>query len=283
MATCIDCHGVHGIRRPDDPESPVYPTHVAETCNRCHGNAERMAGSTLPDGRPLPIDPFARWQQSVHARALLQKGDLSAPTCNDCHGNHGAAPPGVSSLTTICGTCHAVFQTKFATSVHAQIFEKACIECHSNHAVLKPSDGMLGTGKGTVCASCHEDKDDPGFVGAEKMHASIERLKNSIGASSTLIARVKNDGMEVGDQELALNEARSKLVLARTEVHTFDPALLDAVVNDGTKILAGVDQAGAKALDELAYRRRGLFLSLGLILIVVLALVLKVRDLGKEH
>jgi hypothetical protein len=89
--------------------------------------------------------------------------------------------------------------------------------------------------------------------------------------------------MEVGDQELALNEARSKLVLARTEVHTFDPAVLDAVVNDGTKILAGVDQAGSKALDELAYRRRGLFLSLGLILIVVLALVLKVRDLGREH
>ena len=283
VATCITCHGAHGVRLVNDARSPAYPTNVAATCAACHSSAEHMKPYTLPNGNPLPTNQRSEYERSVHYTALAKANDMAAPTCNDCHGNHGAAPPGVSSLTTICGTCHAVFQTKFATSVHAQIFEKACIECHSNHAVLQPSDGMLGTGKGTVCASCHEDKDDPGFVGAEKMHASIERLRNSIGASSTLIARVKNDGMEVGDQELALNEARSKLVLARTEVHTFDPALLDAVVNDGTKILAGVDQAGAKALDELAYRRRGLFLSLGLILIVVLALVLKVRDLGKEH
>ena len=221
-------------------------------------------------------------ERSVHHMALVKQNDKSAPTCNDCHGNHGAAPPGVSSLTTVCGTCHAVFQTRFATSVHAQIFDKACIECHSNHAVLAPSDSMLGTSKPAVCASCHEDKDDPGFVGAAAMQASMDRLKGAIDSSSALIDRVKNAGMEVGDQELALNEARTKLVLARTEVHAFDPAALDAVVNDGTKILAGVDQAGTKALGELAYRRRGLFVSLGVILLVVMALAFKIRDLNKE-
>lgn len=283
VATCVTCHGAHGVRLVNDARSPAFPTNVAATCGTCHSSAEHMKSYKLPNGSPLPTSQRAEYERSVHYAALAGQRDMSAPTCNDCHGNHGAAPPGVSSLTTVCGTCHTVFQTKFATSVHAQIFEKACIECHSNHAVLAPSDRMLGTAKDTVCASCHEDKDDPGFVGATKMHDSMERLTSAVDSSAALIARVKNDGMEVGDQELALNEARTKLVLARTEVHMFDPAALDAIVNDGTKILAGVDQAGTKALGELAYRRRGLFVSLGVILLVVTALALKIKDLGKEQ
>jgi predicted CXXCH cytochrome family protein len=283
VATCVTCHGAHGVRLVNDARSPAFPTNVAATCSACHSSPEHMKPYTLPNGRPLPTNQRAEYERSVHYTALARQNDMSAPTCNDCHGNHGAAPPGVNSVTTVCGTCHAVFQTKFATSVHAQIFEKACIECHSNHAVLAPSDSMLGTAKETVCASCHEDKDDPGFAGAARMHASMQRLKSAIDSSSALIARVKNDGMEVGDQELALNEARTKLVLARTEVHSFDPAALDAVVNDGTKILGEVDRAGSKASDELTYRRHGLFVSLGVILLVVMALALKIRDLRKER
>lgn len=279
VATCVTCHNAHGVRLVNDARSPAYATNVAVTCSACHSSPEHMKGYTLPDGKPLPTNQRADYERSVHHTALVKQGDLTAPTCNDCHGNHGAAPPGVSAVTTVCGTCHAVFQTKFAASVHAPIFERACIECHGNHAVLGPSDSMLGTSKETICASCHEDKDDPGFVGAGKMRASLERLKTSLDSSGTLVARLKNAGMEVGDQELALNEARSKLVLARTEMHAFDPAALDSVANDGTKILTGVDQAGTRALGELAYRRRGLFVSLAVILLVVAALAFKIRDL----
>jgi predicted CXXCH cytochrome family protein len=283
VATCVSCHGAHGVRLVKDARSPAFSTNVAATCGACHSSAEHMKPYALSNGSPLPTNQRAEYERSVHHTALATQNDMSAPTCNDCHGNHGAAPPGVSSVTTVCGTCHAVFQTKFAASVHAPLFEKACIECHSNHAVLAPSDSLLGTAKGTICATCHEDKDDPGFVGAAKMQASIERLNRAIDSSTALVARVKNDGMEVGDQELALNEARTKLVLARTEIHAFDPAALDTVVSDGAKILTGVDQAGTKALGELAYRRRGLFISLAMILLVVMALALKIRDLSKEH
>ncbi len=102
------------------------------------------AATSWPDGSPLPTHQFADYQKSVHYAALTKGNDLSAPTCNDCHGNHGAAPPGVGAVANVCGTCHAVFAQKFATSVHKQIFDKGCVECHSNHAVLKPSDEMLG-------------------------------------------------------------------------------------------------------------------------------------------
>jgi predicted CXXCH cytochrome family protein len=282
VATCVSCHGAHGVRRVHDPRSPAFATNVANTCGACHSSPDHMKPYTRADGTLVPTTQRADYERSVHHNALVRQSDMSAPTCNDCHGNHGAAPPGVSSITTVCGTCHAVFQTKFAASVHAQVFEKSCIECHGNHAVLAPTDSMLGTSKPSICLTCHEGKDDPGFVGAGRMHAALERLSNEIGASSALIDRVKNAGMEVGDEEIALNEARTKLVLARTEVHAFDPAALEVVVNEGTKILQGVNHAGADALDELAYRRRGLFVSLALILIVVTALGLKIRDLGKE-
>ena len=39
VATCVDCHGHHGILAVNDSKSPVYPRNVAETCSRCHSDA----------------------------------------------------------------------------------------------------------------------------------------------------------------------------------------------------------------------------------------------------
>ena len=48
---------------------------------------------------------------------------------------------------------------------------------------------------------------------------------------------------------------------------------------EGLAITARVDAAGQVALDEVAFRKRGLAVSLGAILLVVVALALKVRRL----
>jgi predicted CXXCH cytochrome family protein len=280
VATCTSCHQAHGIRRVNDARSPVFPTNVSRLCASCHSSAERMKGYTRPGGEAVSSNQHEEYEKSVHHTALVKQHDLSAPTCNDCHGNHGAAPPGVGAVSNVCGTCHAVFAEKFARSVHNPIFERACIECHGNHAVLPTSDGMIGTSKDTLCSSCHSDKTDPGFAGAERMRSSIERLKAALDSNTTLIARAGNAGMEVSDQELALAEARTKLTLARTEIHSFDPAALDQVVNEGLKGLAEVERAGHQALADLRFRRRGLFASLAAMLLVVVGLALKIRDLN---
>jgi len=181
VATCIDCHSVHNIRRKGNPDSPVYPTHVAETCSRCHSDATRMHAN----GRALPTDQFARWSTSVHAKALLVKGDLTAPTCNDCHGNHGATPPGVASIAFVCGQCHVREMELFRASPKAAGWERhndllaaadgkcgtchddqrasiqikqlnGCVICHSNHGINRPTVAMLGNLPDTPCAFCHE-------------------------------------------------------------------------------------------------------------------------------
>lgn len=189
VATCVSCHGAHGIRSARDPRSPVYPLHVAETCATCHADAEHMAGARREDGSPLPIDQYARWRRSVHAQALLGRGDLSAPTCNDCHGNHGAVPPGVDSVSLVCGHCHGREADLFRASAKRDGFHNhngflssvggncgtchpppappssltgirhfaECATCHDNHAVVRPTLVSLLPLPPYPCAFCHED------------------------------------------------------------------------------------------------------------------------------
>jgi predicted CXXCH cytochrome family protein len=268
----------------NDAKSPVFPTNVADTCAKCHADAKRMAGYKLPDGSDLPTHQFADYQKSVHYAALTKGNDLSAPTCNDCHGNHGATPPGVGAIANVCGTCHTVFAEKFALSVHQPIFDKGCVECHSNHAVLKPSDTMLAASAPGVCQPCHsgEDKTDKGAAAAASMRGALAQLKGGIDQSGALLLRVKNAGIEVSDEQLALREASSKLTLARTEMHGFDPAKVAPILADGMKIVGSVEDAGQKGVAELRYRRRGLAVSLGAILVFVLALGLKVRQIDRR-
>ena len=115
------------------------------------------------------------------------------------------------------------------------------------------------------------------------MRGSIDRLKSGIDSSGLLIARVRNAGMEVSAEELALGEARTQLTLARTEMHASNPAPVDAVVQEGLKILTGVNQGGEQAVAELRFRRRGLAVSLGAILLVVIAIGLKVREIDRRR
>jgi hypothetical protein len=188
VATCVSCHGSHGILRVGDPHSPVYPLQVAKTCASCHADAAHMDEAKLADGSPLPTDQYARWRRSVHAEALLGRGDLSAPTCNDCHGNHGAAPPGVDSVSLVCGQCHEREAGLFRASAKREGFQQhnanlaaaggrcsecheapdpgaartlhhfaECATCHGNHSVTRPTLAMLAPLPPYPCAFCHED------------------------------------------------------------------------------------------------------------------------------
>ncbi len=280
VATCASCHGAHGIRPVADAQSPVYPTHVAETCAACHADPQHMAGYTLPDGSPLPTTQFAEYQTSVHHQAMVEGNDLSAPTCNDCHGNHGATPPGVDSIVNVCGTCHAVFAEKFATSAHAFVFDRGCVECHGNHAVARPTDALLGTGDGALCGTCHSD--DTGSAAAQHMRAAIDGLKDRFATSTARVASLGNAGIEVGDEQLKLREVSNALTLARTDLHAFTPTAVDAAVAGGISALDEVDAAGDAGAKELSFRRRGLAVSLGLILLFVIALALKIRSIDRR-
>ena len=69
VAVCIDCHGVHDLRPAGDTRSKVNPLNVAETCSRCHSNAEYMKGYRIP------TDQFAKYNTSVHHDAMTVRGE----------------------------------------------------------------------------------------------------------------------------------------------------------------------------------------------------------------
>jgi cytochrome c553 len=276
VATCTDCHGVHGIRAVSDPNSPVYVTNVAATCGRCHSDLKRMGSYGIP------TDQQEQYSKSVHGDALMKQRDLSAPTCNSCHGNHGAAPPGVDSVANVCGQCHVTQWDLFNQSLHSRAFAEnkwpACVTCHQNHLIVLPTDAMLGVEETATCAACHE-KGSAGYMAAQQMKSEIAGLQNRLASAREVLERAQRAGMEVSSPIYQLSEGRDRLILARVQIHRFTPAILQKTTAEGESIATACEQSGWQALAELAYRRKGLAVSAAILLCMIGLLLLKIRQL----
>jgi predicted CXXCH cytochrome family protein len=275
VAACVDCHSVHNILPVSDPRAPVYVTNVATTCAKCHADADHMKGYNIPTNQ------FAGYSKSVHAKALAG-GDTSAPTCTTCHGNHGATPPGVTSVANVCGTCHAFNQQLFEKSPHQAAFAAmglpGCVQCHSNHEILPPTDAMVGTGEKAVCIQCHS-KGDPGYAKAQQMAEDLASLKAFQERAEGTVGEAERSGMEVSSAKVELTDAHASLIKARVEVHTFDPAEVRKLTDEGAKFSRQAYQAGIAALEERDYRRKGLGVALVFIILAISGLYLKIRQI----
>lgn len=279
VATCVSCHGDHGMLSVNQTQSPVYPTNIARTCDRCHADGAYMAGYDIP------TDQFARYQRSVHGEALFVKRDLSAPTCNDCHGNHGAHPPGVDSVAAACGQCHATTRGFFLKSPHKAAFDRLnlteCGPCHGIHAVLQTSDGLLGVEDVSICVTCHTPE-SAGYQVAQAMQERLDDFKAAMRRAEEVLDTAGLAGMEVGEMRYNFQEARQALVLARDVVHTFSQEDLDTVVAKGQSVATQTFQAGQDALIELQVRKRRMIIPLVAIGFVVALLYMKIKILDKS-
>jgi bacterioferritin-associated ferredoxin len=276
VATCSSCHPAHQVRPPSDPRSSVHPLNVAATCGACHADANRMR----PYG--IPADQLARYQRSVHWRLLSEAGDLSAPTCNDCHGNHGAAPPGVSWVGNVCGQCHATIADRFRESRHAQAFTAmgvpGCATCHGNHDIQDATLELLGLNDSAICKNCHVAS-DPGGITAVAMRQQLETLEARFDSARQLLARAERAGMEVSQARFDLDAAHNARIAARTAVHAFQLEAVRAEVDKGLAVSDSGVAAGHRALAELNFRRTGLAISVAIILALIGGLMLKIREL----
>jgi len=148
---CQDCHGTHDIKAPADSASSVFKLNMPKTCGRCH------------------LEVYAQYAASVHGVALLEEGNLDAPSCADCHGEHKIlepSAPGSSVYATrvpaTCGTCHAAEGTvgkygietsrvkTYQESYHGVAVEFGartvanCARCHGAHDIRPPEDTAPG-------------------------------------------------------------------------------------------------------------------------------------------
>ena len=164
-ATCINCHGSHEVKKGGDPESPVNKKNIKNACAQCHSKIAET------------------YTSSIHGTALA-KGNMSAPACTDCHGEHRIlAPKDVNSPVSklhvsaeVCSPCHSSVKMSekfgiatgrsesYLESYHGLAVKSGkteaanCASCHGIHDILPSSDSRSRVNKANLastCGQCH--------------------------------------------------------------------------------------------------------------------------------
>jgi len=280
-AECVSCHGSHEIQPVKDSRSLVYATNIPSVCSNCHSDAKLMAKYKIP------TDQYDNYVSSVHGIALLENGDLSSPSCNDCHGNHGAVPPGVESISKVCGTCHVLNMELFEQSPHKKAFDEndfpECESCHGNHLVKQATDEMVGTQKPAVCIDCHSaDDDNKGFVVAGEMKKLIDSLKTRDSQTKVILDEAGQKGMDVSDAAFSLKDVRQVLIQSRTTIHAFNLDKFKEQIDEGFTLVNKAKITGEEAIDEFYFRRIGLGISTIVVTLLVIGIYFKLRKIEKK-
>jgi predicted CXXCH cytochrome family protein len=285
-AQCVSCHGVHGIRGPKNPVSKVNAQRVPFTCGACHADAEYMKGYTTESGEPLPTDQLEQYKGSVHGKALLERGDLGAPACNDCHGSHAALPPEVASIAQVCRACHAINGELFDGGDHKEAFQRngwpECEQCHGNHAIETPTDSMMDEASSPLCYDCHREhaKDSEDCIATSKyFYRSISELASDKASLDAIVPELTEKGLDVDPLESAVEDLRESLRQARTRIHAFEISEFEPVVEKGREQVEKAWRLVDEARAEYRFRFNGLLTSVGLTAFLALMLYLKIRSI----
>jgi hypothetical protein len=282
VAECVSCHGSHDIRPAKDAKSSVYSVNIPQTCAKCHADAAYMK----PYG--IRTDQYDQYARSVHGVALLEKHDTGAPACNSCHGNHGATPPGVQSISKVCGTCHALNAELFAASSHKKVFDERripeCESCHGNHLVEHATRSLLGVTTGATCARCHTPEDkSQGYTIAKEMRSLMDKLSDADSSAGAVLYQAEQKGMEVSEATFKLRDSRQALIESRTVVHSFDFQKFKTVVDKGLSIAVAAREEGDQAIHEYYVRRIGLGIATLFMTLLAVSLFLIIRRIERQH
>ena len=212
-AVCTDCHGGHRVLGPGDPESPVHHRRLVETCGRCHGDPGLMSSFGLD---PTVVEEY---RSGVHGVALLERGRAAAPDCTDCHGVHGAAPPGYGDVDKVCGACHVETRRAYVDGPHHDAMREAglpeCVSCHENHAVRSLDAATIEH----QCEECHGEGTEQARLGRQ-LYTVVRAAGEEVDAAEKLVGRAQRAALHIEDHLSRIEEARTYLTEALPLVHT---------------------------------------------------------------
>lgn len=276
VAVCSDCHGYHEVLKVTDPNSSVYPGNLPKTCARCHGNEKLMHSFGLPS------DVFEKYKNSVHGKALYEKGDTGVANCASCHGSHGAVPPGFREVGATCGKCHINEKTYFLESVHAKITDRAkfseCVSCHSNHDVQKTSIALYDQ----ACSQCHTPE-TKAFQDGQKIKTVLQKAEDDLKETREIVKQAGIAGFFIEEEEALLEEVKSKVLEMQPLQHKLiynELADLDAQADAKIK---EIKESIAGKREGVKWRKVGLVVLWIFILIMVFALNAEYNRLKAEE
>ncbi|HSB70522.1 MAG TPA: hypothetical protein VLT62_14450 [Candidatus Methylomirabilis sp.] len=153
--SCTDCHS-------DITAIPHKGEVKRVGCVRCHFKGN-------PVGAPQ-TDIYVEYTKSVHGVAAAA-GNVKAPVCQDCHGNHNIRRPKDSAsqmnkghIPETCGRCHLTVFSDYRESAHWKAFQQGkrdsavCTDCHGEHTIRaheSPESSTYITRVPETCSRCH--------------------------------------------------------------------------------------------------------------------------------
>lgn len=276
VATCVSCHGSHDIRKKSDPASSVFHTNVPETCAKCHSNAEYMKPYNIP------TDQFEEYKKSYHGNILYGKiegkNPSLVPNCADCHGIHGATPPGGGEVVNVCGNCHFVVVKFFREGKHYEALESngvpRCIDCHGNHNIQYPTVDMFTGNGNSLCAQCH-DQGSPPLDVAEKMGAMLEDIEKRSVVVEKSVAEIERTGKNIDDILIEHSKVKNNIVKSKTVSHTVSVEKIKELVDSVNTSIESIDKKIKDIRAEVEQRKLFMYIAIGLIFTIILLLYLR--------
>jgi len=280
--TCVSCHGKHKILKVKDPNSKVARKNIPDTCGSCHSKKE------IFEKRGRKSDQLEKYRKSRH-HELFAKGDLLAPTCFDCHGNHGIQPVTTERTQTVCFTCHTRQAEYYKTSKHWDAWQKkgepVCRHCHSNHDVVRPTPAKF-TGDGdNDCSACHDEKSAQYATGKEIQQVVMSAVSAAENAGAALddFEKSAHGGFEMGDIKDKMDKAKEGIKELHTLTHKMDLDALKKKSEGLMQVSRMVSDAVTKMRAEVKTRWIGLVAACAILIGFMAALWLKSRQVDKAR
>lgn len=253
VAVCTDCHGTHEILPHLDPRSRVFWANLPQTCGECHGNADLMSGY----GKEARV--LSDYLSSIHGRELLENRNASAPSCINCHGAHGATPPGIGDVTKVCGTCHPAERSALQSGPHGALASGSgipeCTACHGNHRVQRARiEEIQGT-----CLDCHEEGSAAAGL-LERVTVLVDRAREEVEDAQVMVELAREVPLYVEGYEARLEQARTQLLESGPVVHALSLEAVEPFAREARSLGEEIQADLHGELSERRLRRLGLII-----------------------
>lgn len=248
VAVCTNCHGVHEVVKVKDARSHVYSLNVPETCGKCHANKSLM---TKHDVKATVLEDYSK---GVHGHGLMFEKNTGLPNCATCHGNHGAAPPGVDEVVNVCGQCHGTVKDNFQKSVHSLKLKMKCIDCHDNHNNEHPTKELYNDPK-KGCMRCHPEDSKEYDTIKQQIVLKLNTAEEAIKEAEESIKKASEEGLYIDTQEALLKEAKSSLTQFGPVQHSVSDAEIKKVLDDAISKADNIENDISIMYDGLTTRK----------------------------
>jgi hypothetical protein len=266
---CITCHGNHAVVSPTITMLGPLPD---TPCAFCHEGGQ-MAGGPREPAALVERYQAERHQLLQQAAAAGLEGDARFDWLVDralelpMHQLAGGGEIGPAALRHEFNRLFAKFRIGKTHFTYTNLVTGAIVQQ-----------------KLVRCTHCHGEK-SVGFQASSRFADGMHKLAVETARAERTLLLVQRDGVEVRKARLQLDKAVDSQIQLQVLVHTFNAASNSPFVQkrvQGLEVAQAGLVTGDAALEEISYRRKGLLVSLGIILCVLVGLALKIRELSRS-